>query len=120
MSAMRPEPQAPVLPMLHDPKTMTREALEAEVLALRGPVQWVVNSNAELGVCINGRYSFLYKGESLRYQMRKEKPLKVRKVHKREFGEVCRPKFYEVTEEYTEGDGWELLPLEPINYTDDD
>lgn len=63
-------------------------------------VQWVVNSLGELGVCIQGEYFFLYKGESLQYGMLAQdgvamddygRQMLVRPVGKREFGETCHP-----------------------------
>jgi hypothetical protein len=66
-------------------------------------VQWVVNDNGELGVCVNGGYFFLYKGRSLQYGTDSESkqvgialhddntPMMVRPVGKREFGETCQP-----------------------------
>ena len=66
-------------------------------------VDWVVNDLGELGVCVNGRYFFLYKGESLEYGtdplMTRDgmslhddgTPMLVRLVGKREFGETCWP-----------------------------
>lgn len=57
-------------------------------------VKWVVNSYGELGVCVKGRYFFLYKGDSLEYCEHEdsyEDPIMVRRVGKREFGEVCLP-----------------------------
>jgi hypothetical protein len=63
-------------------------------------VQWVVNDIGELGVCIHGRYFFLYKGRSIEYkadlgtdQVLHEDgtPMMVRQVGKREFGETCQP-----------------------------
>jgi hypothetical protein len=57
------------------------------------PIEWVVNSMGELGVCSNGRYYFLYKGRSIEYDGNCEDAdvIMVRPVGKREFGEVCKP-----------------------------
>lgn len=59
-------------------------------------VKWVVNNLGELGVEINGRYFFLYKGDSIEYDSTVFKspgdhgfPLMIRPVMKREFGECC-------------------------------
>lgn len=66
-------------------------------------VKWVVNDLGELGVCVQGRYFFLYKGESLEYGSDPSNvrdgqalhddgtPMMVRPVGKREFGETCHP-----------------------------
>lgn len=66
-------------------------------------IAWVVNDLGELGVCIGGRYFFLYKGDSLEYgsdaaDVRDGAVLHddgtlmmVRPVGKREFGETCWP-----------------------------
>ena len=64
--------------------------------------EWVVNSLGELGVKIDGRFFFLYKGESIEYgadELHDEdingfsgsEPMMVRPVFKREFGETCHP-----------------------------
>ena len=69
-------------------------ALQAQVERCGKDVHWVVNDTGELGVEISGRYFFLYKGESLEYKDGKHddgKPMLVRRVGKREFGEVCHP-----------------------------
>lgn len=52
-------------------------------------VNWVVNDNAELGVEVDGRYYFLYKGDSLQYRDGQRRF--VRPVGRYEFGEVCKP-----------------------------
>ena len=66
-------------------------------------VKWVVNDLGELGVCVNGRYFFLYKGHNLEYGSDPDSrrdgvalhddgtPMMVRMVGKREFGETCHP-----------------------------
>lgn len=66
-------------------------------------VKWVVNDLGELGVCVQGRCFFLYKGGSLEYgggpDSRRDgmalhddgTPMMVRMVGKREFGETCQP-----------------------------
>lgn len=56
--------------------------------------QWIVNDLAELGVRVNGRFYFLYKGESLQYETGlhdDNSPTQWRPVGKREFGECCYP-----------------------------
>jgi hypothetical protein len=65
-------------------------------------VRWIVNDLGELGVEVNGRFFFLYKGKSLEYGKHAEAkggvclhddgtPMMYRMVGKREFGEVCKP-----------------------------
>lgn len=66
-------------------------------------VKWVVNDTGELGVCVLGRYFFLYKGESIEYGSDPDSQrdgiavdedgnqMMVRIVGKREFGETCKP-----------------------------
>lgn len=74
---------------------------------------WVVNDNAELGVKINDKFFWLYKGESFEYKSNKHDdgtPIKYRKVGKREFGECCYPPHLKkIPEKYTEGDGWQEI-----------
>jgi Mor family transcriptional regulator len=62
--------------------------------------EWVVNSLGELGVRIQGRHFFLYKGDSLEYKDGNSQGhvvrdngdlIKVRLVGKTEFGETCWP-----------------------------
>lgn len=55
---------------------------------MTAPPNWVVNDLGELGVEIDGRYFFLYKGHSIEYT--REDGRRFRPVGKREFGEVCR------------------------------
>jgi hypothetical protein len=50
-------------------------------------VGWYVNHYGELGVKIGDRHFFMYKGRSLEYK----KQMRVRRIGKREFGEVCYP-----------------------------
>ncbi len=55
-------------------------------------VEWVVNSDGELGVRIGSQFFFMYKGESLQYTNETgDAPAYYRQVGKREFGEVCQP-----------------------------
>jgi len=56
--------------------------------------KWIVNDNGELGVEMNGRCFFLYKGDNIEYKDGKHDdgtPMLYRMVGKREFGEVCHP-----------------------------
>lgn len=83
------------------------DKIRAAVSRLLGPisrspigpddVEWVVNDLAELGVRINGRCFFLYKGYSLEYNGLHDdgSTMMVRPVGKREFGECCRPPGFE-------------------------
>jgi len=60
-----------------------------------GVPMWIVNNYGELGVKVNGRFFFLYKGRNFEYDDKcpddDEFPRKYRKVGKREFGEVQHP-----------------------------
>lgn len=71
----------------------------------KNDVLWIVNDIGELGVCVNGRYFFLYKGRSIEYGANEDEdnvrdgkivhddgtPMLFRIVGKREFGETCQP-----------------------------
>lgn len=60
-------------------------------------IKWVVNDMAELGVKINGKCYFLYKGDSIVYEDGKHEDgtdILHRLVGKREFGECCHPLNY--------------------------
>ena len=82
---------------------------------------WVVNSFGELGVQVNGRLFFLYKGESLEYESDRDSPTRYRKVEKREFGESMNvgrlldeddyADRFDLNENYVHGSGWQRLPL---------
>jgi hypothetical protein len=55
---------------------------------------WIVNDLGELGVMVDGRAYFLYKGENIVYETGRHDdgtPMLYRMVGKREFGEVCYP-----------------------------
>lgn len=98
--------------------------------------EWIVNDEGELGVEINGKCFFLYKGYSLVYEEGKHDdgtPMMYRPVAKREFGETQWPQSwvvrgfrdhrYTVTGEFIEGlsDGtpsdwrWRPLPVVTSN-----
>lgn len=65
----------------------------AKADALKEP-EWIVNDLGELGVEINGRQYFLYKGESIEYKTGLHDdgtPMLYRCVGKREFGETQWP-----------------------------
>lgn len=77
-------------------------------------VKWIVNDFGELGVEVNGRFLFLYKGDSLEYGKHAEikdgvclhddgTPMQCRMVGKREFGETCKPALYYDKGYYHEG-----------------
>jgi hypothetical protein len=67
---------------------------DAEIEKAFGEPQWIVNDIGELGVKINERFFFLYKGESLEYEDGTHDdgtPILYRIVGKREFGETQWP-----------------------------
>ena len=72
--------------------------------------EWVVNSLGELGVEVNDRYHFLYKGHSIEYC--ETELMEVRSVGKREFGETCNPTGWSkpLSGRYAAGTGWIPLP----------
>lgn len=64
-----------------------------DILDIPDPT-WVVNDMGELGVEVNGRYFFCYKGKSIEYEDGKRdngETIRVRRVGKREFGETVWP-----------------------------
>lgn len=76
-------------------------------------VEWIVNNYGELGVRIQGRNFYLYKGNSLQYNRSstlnddRVTPIKYRKVQKREFGECCISPYHDNNDrEFTEGSDW--------------
>lgn len=70
-------------------------------------VQWVVNELGELGVRIDGRSFFMWRGESLVYESEPDSPKQQRLIGKWEFGERCRPLHLPLGQEhYTKGEGW--------------
>ncbi len=106
-------------------------------------VQWVVNDLGELGVCVDGRYFFLYKDRSIVYGAYEDSskdgvaihgdgsPMRVRLLNNSEFGETCWPRVWldagRRTERYTvppllrvdstiehiEASQWRPLPAAP-------
>lgn len=80
-------------------------------------VQWVVNDLGELGVCVDGRYFFMYKDRSIVYGTYADSskdgvaihgdgsPMRVRLLNNSEFGETCWPQAWlhagRRTERYT-------------------
>ena len=80
--------------LLADLAAAKAEGAKAAVELQEDDVEWVVNDSAELGVRIHGKCFFLYKGTSLVYKDAKHddgRPMMVRLVGKREFGECCHP-----------------------------
>ena len=58
--------------------------------------EWIVNSIGELGVKVNNKCFFLYKGRNIVYKGEDAEDIMYRAVGKREFGEVCHPiKYYD-------------------------
>ncbi|MEQ8504636.1 MAG: hypothetical protein RIB80_04870 [Rhodospirillales bacterium] len=92
---------------------------------MKDTVEWVVSSLGELGVNVNGTYYFLYKGRSIIYgdptHEDTGKPMQVRPVFKREFGECCHPINYDDptrvgTVSLSDSDEW--IPLSPSTHPD--
>jgi hypothetical protein len=85
-------------------------------------IEWIVNDNSELGVKIRNQFFFLYKGYSLVYETGRhddESEMMWRPVGKREFGECCHPiHLTQYPDMYTEGTGWQPLPLALRRYPD--
>lgn len=77
-------------------------------------VEWVVNSEGELGVKIGQQFFFLYKGHSLQYRKAEHddgSPMMWRPVEKREFGESCRSTTSPLPKRFDhDGNEWFLLP----------
>ena len=90
---------AELLKQIENYETALADALEF----LAKDPEWVVNDLGELGVKVNGRFFFLYKGYSLEYGKETgqqkdgvalhddDTPLLYRRVGKVEFGETCWP-----------------------------
>ena len=62
-------------------------------------ITWIVNEYGELGVRIANKNLYLYKGESytcdiFEQEGKPDRPMRWRKVEKREFGEVCYPNVF--------------------------
>jgi len=102
---------------------------EKEIARLKAQIpepQWIVNDLGELGVKVDARFFFLYKGRSLEYGDDDESveygsalhddgtPMMYRMVGKREFGETCLPEIY-WKKGYNRGDG---KYTEPLVYTE--
>lgn len=76
--------------------TSKNEALKTRVVELEEEKlkkpRWIVNSIGELGVEVNGKQFFLYKGDNISYTGEcDDEPMMYRSVGKREFGETCHP-----------------------------
>ena len=84
--------------------------------------EWIVNSLGELGVHVDGRCFFLYKGRSLEYDAFGDDPVKWRPVGKREFGETVRTSNYTYSPdlEYSLGDEWQAVPAKPEKLAEDE
>ena len=91
-------------------------------------VVWVVNDLAELGVKLGNQFFWLYKGDSLVYDTGTHdtgRPMRWRKVKKREFGESCLPHGFDRLQhrrapsgevDYTDpAEEWTDLPADPMN-----
>lgn len=87
--------------------------------------QWIVNNLGELGCRVGDRFYFIYKyDDPLVYTTADgcfedddAKPLMWRPIYKREFGETQWPEKWiragRREDEYTDGEGWQPLPLAP-------
>ncbi len=81
-------------------------------------VEWVMNDLTELGVKIGDQFFFLYKGESMTYDVPAKhedgQRMRWRHVGKREFGECCHPLDMggASAARYVHSDGgnWKLMP----------
>jgi hypothetical protein len=89
-------------------------------------IEWIVNDSGELGVRVNGRCFFQYKGRSIEYNGFHDDgtPMMVRRIGKREFGESCYPLQFNgfpytktvepsLIDGTTTGYEWEPMPLRP-------
>lgn len=77
---------------------------------------WIVNDNGELGVMVNGRAYFLYKGASLEYETGLHDdgtPIMYRPVGKREFGETQWPMKWIIAGRRPEGRYTDALEYRP-------
>lgn len=78
---------------------------------------WIVNDMGELGVMVEGRAFFLYKGDNIVYEDGKHDdgtPILYRMVGKREFGETCQP-LPHLRDKWPGGQGARYL--EPLVFT---
>lgn len=107
-----PHASVPMSPTLSSNLSYCDKKLSAD------DVQWIVNDNAELGVMVNGKAFFLYKGHSLTYESATHDngtPMYYRPVFEYEFGECCHPINYLNphrigTVSLADSNDWERLP----------